>query len=78
MTKSEVDTLLAVRTWTVLVRDKFEEFKPNIEGAIEALNEWIIAFDSCETGEVTRGGVWSDLLAKIDELTEEGTENKGK
>lgn len=73
---NEPSAFTAVRTWTVLIRDSFAEFRPTIDGAIQALNELLDALG--DEWEATHGAVWSNLMRKIEKTLGDDPEMTGK
>lgn len=63
---NQPDAVAAVAAMMQMLAEKFSEFKPTLDGAIEAIKDWqanLIADD-------TEGVVWTEILNKIEENKE--------
>jgi hypothetical protein len=69
--------LRAIAATIAVLCDLFTEFRPTIDGAIDAMRDLAASLAVHGTSEAP-GSTWQRIMSKIDELTEENPEGEGK
>lgn len=75
--KADEHALLVARAMIEVASELFREFRPTIDGALEALRDLGASLVTHGTSD-TPGSTWSRIMSKIDELTEESPNTNGK
>lgn len=75
--KADEHAVLVARALIEVVSELFREFRPNIDGALEALRDLEASLTTYGTSGAP-GSTWQRIMSKIDELTEENPERNQK